>query len=318
MTLPKAQVAEVKMTAQIPRRTFIGLSASAGLAASWTPAWSQDPLMISSVNYPLAYFAERLAGELAQVSFPVPADIDPSFWRPSISEITAVQNSDLILLNGASFADWTGRVSLPRSRVVNTSAAFETAYIATETVTHSHGDGGEHSHTGTASYVWLDFAQAAQQAAAISAAIIRRSPGSEGAVSRNLAALVDELSALDSQAREIGAASAGITVIASHPRYQYFARAYGFEIIALEWDPNEEPTEAQWQELEVLADDTQADVFFWEAQPSEDALLRMESSGLTSVVFAPLANTPESGDFLSAMAISLEEIRAALATPPTD
>jgi zinc transport system substrate-binding protein len=86
-------------------------------------------------------------------------------------------------------------------------------------VTHSHGDGGAHSHTGTASYLWLDFAQAAQQAAAISAAIIRRAPGNEDAVAANLEALVNDLFVLDAQAREIGAASAGATVIASHPRY---------------------------------------------------------------------------------------------------
>ena len=318
MTSRKAPETDVIDPSRMHRRTFTTFTLGAGLSAMWAPVWSQSSLRISAVNYPLAYFAERLAGDLAEVSFPVPRGIDPSFWRPSISEISAFQNSDLILLNGASFADWTGRVTLPRSRSVNTSASFESAYIATETVTHSHGDGGEHSHTGTASYVWLDFAQAAQQAAAISDAIIRRAPESEEVVAANLGLLEDELLALDSQAREIGAASEGVAVISSHPRYQYFARAYGFEISALEWDPNEDPTDAEWRELEALVDETQANVFFWEARPSEDAMSRMAESGLTSAVFAPLANSPESGDFMSVMAENLAQISAAFPDPSTD
>ena len=48
-----------------------------------------------------------------------------------------------------------------RSRLVDTSRAIADRFIATETVTHSHGSDGEHSHTGTATYIWLDFDMAA-------------------------------------------------------------------------------------------------------------------------------------------------------------
>ena len=42
---------------------------------------SADRLSVYVVNYPLKYFAERIAGEHATVILPVPAGNDPAFWR---------------------------------------------------------------------------------------------------------------------------------------------------------------------------------------------------------------------------------------------
>ncbi|MEJ6392649.1 metal ABC transporter substrate-binding protein [Gymnodinialimonas sp. 2305UL16-5] len=296
----------------LSRRTLIGLTVAAVSSAIGGRVVAQQRLRIAAVNYPLAYFAERLAGDLADVTFNVPGDVDPSFWRPGIADITAIQSADLILLNGAGFADWTARTTLPRSRTVLTSAAFESDFIATETITHSHGEGGAHSHTGVANYVWLDFAQAALQAEAIATALIRRARADETAIADNLASLTRDLSALDAEAREIGGAAAEIPLIASHPRYQYFARAYGFDVAALDWDPHETIGEDQWAMLETLIAETGAQVFLWEAEPDAVALARVEDLGLQNAIFPPLANRPEEGDFLYAMSASLSELRQAI------
>ena len=222
------------------------------------------------------------------------------------------QGADLILLNGASFASWTRRVSLPRSRLVDTSAQFEDALISTESVTHSHGDGGSHSHTGTASYVWLDFNQAIQQVVTIAAALVRRAPEAEDAIGANMQALIDDLLALDTEASAIGEAAGLLRCIASHPRYQYFARAYGLEIEAVEWDALSPPSETQWQELSDVIAETQSNTFIWEAEPNAQALDRMSALGLTNVIFPPFANRPAEGDFLTVMQANLQNIRAAV------
>ena len=140
-------------TPRLTRRSLMGLLASTVAL----PAFAQNRATVAAVNYPLTYFAERLAGDRADVLFPVPDGSDPSFWRPGIADISAMQGADVIALNGAGFANWTTKVSLPRSRIVDTSKGFSDQYIKTETITHSHGENGQHSHTGTANYTWLDF-----------------------------------------------------------------------------------------------------------------------------------------------------------------
>ena len=95
-----------------------------------------EPLDVYTVNYPLAYFAERIGGDRVRVSFPAPAEVDPAFWRPNADTIRRYQQADLVLLNGAGYARWVAHVSLPRRRSVDTSRAFRERWIETGVMTN--------------------------------------------------------------------------------------------------------------------------------------------------------------------------------------
>ena len=121
----------------------------AGFATAATPVDAAEPLTVFTVNYPLAYFAERIGGDHVAVTFPSPAEGDPAFWNPDGDTIARYQAADLVLLNGAGYAKWAARASLRVSRTVDTSRGFEQAWIELEDVTaHTHGPEGEHSHSG--------------------------------------------------------------------------------------------------------------------------------------------------------------------------
>ncbi len=298
------------------RREFLVVAGAVAFLAA-VPAWAQGRPVIACVSYPLAYFAERLAGNTAEIMFPVPSDADPSFWRPSIAEISAIQGADLIVLNGAGFADWTTKASLPRSRTVDTSDGFSDRFLSTETLTHSHGAEGGHSHTGTASYTWMDFALAARQAEALAAALTKCIPDADAQIASELERLLADLAALEESARTIGAEAEGLSIIASHPRYQYFGRAYGLDLSAVDWDARETPTEDQWLALRARVAETGAKLFIWEAEPMPDARERILEMGLVDIVFPPLANRPETGDFLGTMEGSLARLRSMIADANT-
>ena len=253
-------------------------------------AVAQDRPEVVAANYPLQYFAERLLGETANVDFPVPADVDPSFWRPSIVDISTIQSADLILLNGAGFATWVDRVSLPRSKLVNTSAAIEDQFIVTESITHSHGEGGEHSHEGLASYLWLDPSLATLQAEALATAITARDLAPADVVAARLDTLRADLEALDAETRDALKKLQGTAFIATHPRYQYFARKYDLSIASLEWEAGAIPTDTQIEDLRSLIIQTDAQVLIWEASPPAGAFELTTELGLQNIVFPPLAH----------------------------
>lgn len=294
------------------RKIVVALTFSSSLVAA--AAHAADKPVVAAVNYPLAYFAERLGGEAVDVLFPVPADRDPAFWRPSLADISAIQQADLIALNGAGYAAWTTKASLPRSRIIDTSRPFEHRFIETETVTHSHGEDGEHSHEGLASHTWLDFALAAQQAETLSAAMARRMPDLAKDIEAATPPLIADLEALYQVAMTASGALEGATIIATHPRYQYFARAFRLDIRALQWDAGEAPTEAQWDELTALAGETGARILIWEAAPPEAARERAAAIGLRDVVLPTFANRPVDGDFVTGMRQALENLAALGAT----
>lgn len=282
------------------------------LSAAAFPLAAQDRPVVATDNYPLAYFAQRLGGGEIEVLFLVPEGTDPSFWRPGIADIAAIQKADLIALNGAGFSTWPTKASLPRSRTIDTSAGFEDRLIQTETVTHSHGEGGEHSHTATANYTWLDFSLAMEQAKVLADAMIRQMPDRAAQITAEREALLEDLSELNDMAADTADGASETTLIASHPRYQYFGAAYGLSISSLEWDSQESPTEAQWESLQALKAETGAKLFLWEAEPSAEARERMSAIGLIDVVLAPLAMPPAGRDFIDVMKESLERFNGAI------
>lgn len=279
-----------------------------------TSAVAQDRPTVVAVNYALSYLAERLGGADVDVVFPVPEGVDPAFWRPGIADISQMQSASLILLNGAGYATWTSKASLPRSRSVVTSRDFDDRYIATETVTHSHGDGGEHSHTGTASFTWLDPRQAILQAKVIAGAFDQRGFLPADDVTARFEALSEDLEAIDDAAQLLQTLAAGKSLIATHPRYQYFARAYGLDIRSLEWEAGAAPDADQLADLNALAEQTGASVLLWEAEPPPDAREAVRDLGLADVVFPTLATRPDGADYMQVFSQAVSDLADALNT----
>ena len=167
--------------------------------------YAEEKLDIYVVNYPLKYFASRIAGEYATVVFPAPPDVDPAYWMPDAKTISDYQQADLILLNGANYAKWVNKVSLRRFRMVDTSAGFKEQYIETaEILTHSHGGEGQHAHEALAFTTWVDFSLASEQAKAITTALSRKKPALKDTFQRNYRVLEKDLMQLDREMRGLG------------------------------------------------------------------------------------------------------------------
>ncbi len=262
------------------------------------------------VNYPLKYFAERIAGDHAKVVFPAPADVDPAYWMPDAKTIGEYQRADLILRNGANYAKWVRKVSLPPSRMVDTSAKFKDRYItAEETVTHSHGAKGAHAHESLAFTTWLDLTLAAKQAQAITKALSRKKPKLHDTFQENYQSLEKDLMALDGEIKAIVSNNPTLPLLASHPVYDYLSRRYGLNIKSLHWEPDEIPNAEQWIELQSILKHHPARWIIWEAVPFQESVKRLESIGINSLVFDPCGNVPEKGDFVAIMRQNVENIR---------
>ena len=273
---------------------------------------AEDKPVVYTVNYPLYYFAERIAADLVEVVLPVPAGVDPAFWQPDAEAVAAFQQADLILLNGAGYAKWLSRVSLPHRKLVDTSAGFRDRYLQIdEGATHSHGREGEHSHTGVAFTTWLDFTQAVAQARAITAALVRLRPASKELFEANFALLEQQLLDLDSQIREQVATGPETSLLASHPVYQYFKRRYGLRLTSLMWEAAVLPGDAQWALLRDLVKVQPFGWMLWEGTPAPESVARLDSLGIKSLVFDPCGNRPAHGDFLSVMQQNVQNLKRA-------
>lgn len=294
-------------------------STSAASAPAATPATA--PLRVIATNLPLALFAGTIGGDAVRVEMPVPAELDPADWSPSAEAVLAMQGADLILCNGAGYEKWLATAALPHSRTLDTSGPIASSLITLpEAVTHSHGPGGAHTHSGTATGIWLDFDLAAKQAEAVGARLEAMRPADAPAMRQRTQALVARLQALAQRSAAVGAVFAGAPVIASHPVYDYLARRAGLSLRSVHWEPGDEPSADDWQAFDTLRASHPARVMLWEGEPTTGARDQLAQRGITVVVFAPGPNAPADQRTLDAwcaqMEASLAALQAAAAAAP--
>lgn len=166
--------------------------------------------------------------------------------------------------------------------MVDTSAAFAGSYIPLEgETTHSHGYTGERQHGDVAFTTWLDPLEA-------------------------------DLQELDGRLATIFAAAGPQPLLFSHPVHQYFIRRYEVDGAAVHWEPEEQPTLTQWQELKPLLSAHPARLMVWEGTPDPATVAGLKEHGLESVVFEPCAGAPEDGDYLSVMWQNIRRLSKAL------
>ena len=271
---------------------------------------------VGVVNYPLKYFVERIAGDEVDVLFPVPAEVDPAYWRPEAEDVAAYQHADLILLNGASYAKWVDFVTLPGSRIVNTSARFTDRLIPVEdATTHSHGPGLEHGHGTVAFTTWLDPMLAIEHASSVRDALAALLPDLGALFDQNLTVLSDDLFNLHEKFEELTHEFEGAPILASHPVYQYFARCYGLNLRSVHWEPGQIPDQKEWRDLDRILDEHPATWMIWEAQPQQETRDRLTKRGIQCVVFETCGNEPSVWDYLETMLLNVENVRLAMQDP---
>jgi len=269
-----------------------------------------EKVSVITVNYPLHYFADRIGGDLISLQYIIPADVDPAYWNPNEEELSLYQSTDIILVNGADYAKWMENVSLPTSRIVNTSASFKDELLPLKNVaSHSHGPEGEHQHKGVAFTTWLDFEFAIKQAEAIKDILIKKLPKEKLVLDDNFNQLKEDLEALDKLMLEGASKLKGVNVFGSHPVYQYLSRGYNLKIKSVHFEPDTFPTDEQWRGLERIVDKSQENLMLWEGKPNKKIENKLLELNIDILVFDPCANMPAEGDFLDVMEDNLIRVR---------
>ena len=264
----------------------------------------QETLTVSVTNYPLYWVAGYIAGNTAEIVYTVPSGIDPAYWEPQDADIKQMQQSDIILINGATYEKWLNSVELSTSKIVDTSKSCQQMLIhIKDAVKHEH-NGKEHSHDGIDFNTWLDAYILSIQAQEVANALSGEMPQHKELYDKNLLALKNEIKSLFIKINE--APGEQKKFLASHPVYNYLAKANGWELINFHWEPNEMPADSEWIKLKEAASFSKYMLF--EDLPSLEIQQKLKSHGVNFIVFRTCGNTPPAKDFLKEMKLNLENL----------
>lgn len=273
-------------------------------------AKKESPRLVVVVNYPLQFIVESLVGPEFQVLNPVPPDENPESWLPDDATIQSIQQADLIVTNGADFADWVKKLSLPRSKVLRTSLAIKDALITVpDFEVHRHGSGGAHSHAGTVAFFWLDPRLMSRQAEAVAERLIKLDSESETEIRANLEKLNVSLKPLNQQLDQIHEEYPGLHWYSRRPVYQYLAKRCDWTMHHLHWKSSEKPNLEDWQQLKTLQEQQKISLMLCESEPADQLIHKLAEQGITVFTLNPLTVAPAQGDYVSNMQQQLTHLQ---------
>ncbi|MEM9553475.1 MAG: metal ABC transporter substrate-binding protein [Acidobacteriota bacterium] len=298
------------------------------------PTALAEPLEIGALSPPVAWLAHRLGGDDVVVDAITPPGADPRVWQPTPEAVVALHDADLLLAHGAGFEAWLDTASLPRSRLVLTSTGLD--LLAAETMRHSHGDGGEHSHTASHVETWLDPDLLLAQAERVAEALLAAAPDSPSVdheafgarVESRLATLRTEIDAYRSAAHSLLTPLGGQPLGAAGPHYAYLGRSFGLELVVLELSATTPADGHARHHLDEWLATTATPLLFWPETPS-DAVRAALPDTIHHVIVDPLSRDErrdsgrgdaEAFDLLRRAHGNLDRIRdqiAALGQSPT-
>ncbi len=206
-----------------------GCGASSDQQANETP----QRTTFAVTSYPLLVMAEQLVGDTADVEFIVNNSTISPDRRPESTAIRTMQRATRILINGADYEPWLQRVTLPRSRLIDTAQGYYDQLVRiSDAVIHQHGPEGGHSHPGVVWATWLDPQLLTSQLDQTRDVLLDVLPGSAASIRRAADTLTAEFRTLDDRVEDIMAETSeiSVSVLGDAPVYQYLTQRLGWEL----------------------------------------------------------------------------------------
>lgn len=298
----------------------VGLS---GCAALSDDSGSSGTVSVAASFYPLEYVAQRVGGDLVDVTVLTSPGQEPHDLELSVAQTALVADADLVLLEAALqpvVADaveqnGSGAVLDVEDVVELVPAAEEHDHEDAGLEDEGHEEEGHEEHGDEDPHFWLDPLLLADLADAVAEELGEIDPGNAEDFTANAAQVRTDLEALD-QAWTAGLAQCERdTVVVSHDAFGYLAR-YGLDFHGIAGlSPDSEPTPADLGALqELIRTEGITTVFTETLAPRALSETLAEDAGVDTAVLDPIEGLTEEGagtDYVALMEANLAALQEA-------
>ncbi|CAB4580663.1 unannotated protein [freshwater metagenome] len=271
-----------------------------------------EKIQIVAGFYPLAYAAEGIAGDLAEVVSLAGPGVEPHDLELTPGDVAKINDADLVVYIPEFIPALDAVVkTLDQSKVIN----------ATQGITlisgDSHSHEGEEAHSeeeghsdesATDPHIWLNPSNMVLIGNSIAQALSTLT--SDSAINENRSSFENALTTLASDYTAKLANCSIKALVVSHEAFGYIANAYGFEQVGISGlSPEAEPSPARLAEVAKIAKAENATTIYYESlvDPKVAKTLADELK-ITAEMLDPLESPPASGDYLSVMQQNLDTL----------
>ena len=230
-----------------------GCATAEPAADAATPAAVEPALTIVASTTHTAEFAERVAGELAEVTALIQPNQSAHSFDPTAADLQALAAADVLVINGAGLEEWfddaiassgfAGETVDASEQVGLIEFASEDAHghegddhaheedvaaASTEEEPHTEGDDHDHAHDGGDPHIWTSASNAAAMVEAIAEGLAAADADNAEVYEANAAAYIAQLEQLDAWIIESISAvdPSDRLLVTNHEAFGYFVDAY--------------------------------------------------------------------------------------------
>lgn len=248
--------------------------------------------------YPLKEFADKIAGDKAEVSCMVPDNMEPHDYEPKTKDFEALIKSDAFIYNGLGLETWVDQVKSvigdKELRIVDSSEGVEVRKEGDVIDPHS----------------WLSLKEAEKQAENIKDTLVEIDEDNKAYYEENYDAFVGELESLYNEYKEKFDNLSTKDFVTGHAAFGYLCRDFGLQQKSVEnLFAEGEPTPKQLEQLVTFCKENNIKTVFSEslASPKVSETLAKEV-GAEVVPILTLESNEDDKSYVEAMRYNLEEI----------
>lgn len=268
-----------------------------------------NKLRVAASFYPLFAIAQQVGGNLVEVDNITPAGEEPHDYQPTPQQLVQLQQSDILIYNGATFEPWVqsflkdySHQAVAASQGIDLLPAYDTG-----------------RSSATDPHFWLDPVLAQQMTKTIRDAFITADPEHADRYQQQAGKYISRLQQLDQQFSQGLAHCRVHQVISSHEALRYVAKRYNFNVTSIAGiSPDEEPSPAKLAELSKIMRQKRLNTVLFETlvSPRLAGTLAQEV-GATTAVFDPVEGLTEQEqaagqDYISIQQKNLQVLRKAM------
>lgn len=226
------------------------------LSLGCTPKPAPDTPKDGSVKTPytavattgmVADIVRAVAGDKAEVTNIIGEGVDPHLYKPTRADVARLMEADVVFYSGLLLEGKMSDVLVKVSRnkpVHAVTELVEDSYKLEPPEMQGHFD----------PHLWMDVQGWMQAVKAVTIALSEYDPANKELYQKNSAAYLEELTKLDTYAKERAASipEKSRVLVTAHDAFNYMGRAYGLEVIGIQGISTE--SEAGLDDLNKLVD----------------------------------------------------------------
>ena len=302
-------------TARIAILALAVLLATAGCGpAGSASSPSGDPIRVVATTTVIGDLVAQAGGTAVSVTSLVPKGGEVHTFDPTPSDLRAVADADLIIMNGLGLDHWLDKV------IADSGNAAPVVRVA-ENLDGVHYLSGDGEGEAVNPHLWLNVKYAIKYVDRIRDALVARDPARADAIRASSAAYGEKLETLNSWVLEqIDTVPPRDRVIVSfHEAFPYFAEAYGLTIVGTIVDaPGQDPSAGEIAELVTAIRESGAKAVFGEVQFSPELVQTVaEEAGVVveSDLYNDSLGDPPVDTYEGLIRWDVEKVVAALTAP---